>query len=228
MTGLRMRQKAGRRRDILAAAGELFRRDGFERTSIEGIAERAAVAPGTVYNYFRSKGDLLLALVALDGEEIRADGKRLIARPPQDPVDAVNRLLEGYVDHALVYLDKRLWRNIMATALTQAATPFGQGYAELDRKLAEQVAELLVALQRRGRLPAMLCCDDAGQILFAVCNTHFMTFVAQDDMPLAVMKEAMFRHIGMVFDGLIAPAGAAKPVRRQSQPYERCEPPATT
>lgn len=227
MASLRVRQKAGRRRDILAAAGELFRRDGFDRTSIEGIAERAAVAPGTVYNYFRSKGDLLLALVALDGEEIRADGKRLIARPPADPVAAVNRLLEGYVDHALVYLDKRLWRNIMATALTQAATPFGQGYAELDGKLAGQVADLLTALQERGRLPATLRCDDAGQILFAVCNTHFMTFVAQDDMPLAVMKEAMFRHIRMVFEGLIAPSGTAKPGQSRSQPAERREPSAT-
>ena len=41
MTGLRERQKAGRRKDILAAASLLFRRDGFGATSIEQIAGRA-------------------------------------------------------------------------------------------------------------------------------------------------------------------------------------------
>ena len=123
----------------------------------------------------------------------------------------------------------------MATALTQAATPFGRGYAELDGKLARQVADLLTALRDRGRLPVTLHCDDAGQILFAVCNTHFMTFVAQDDMPLAVMKEAMFRHVRMVFEGLIGPAAGAvgpdphtKPDRKRSQLDERREPPPAT
>jgi AcrR family transcriptional regulator len=54
MAGLRERQKAGRRRDILAAAAKLFRRDGFADTSIEAIAAEAEVAAGTVYNYFDS------------------------------------------------------------------------------------------------------------------------------------------------------------------------------
>src|SRR5436190_523543 len=68
MAGLRERQKAGRRRDILAAAAKLFRRDGFTDTAIEAIAAEADVATGTVYNYFESKGDLLIALAALDAK----------------------------------------------------------------------------------------------------------------------------------------------------------------
>jgi AcrR family transcriptional regulator len=93
MTGLRERQKAGRRRDILAAAAKLFRRDGFAVTSIEAIAAEAEVAAGTVYNYFESKGDLLISLVALDGEEVRAAGRSIIANPPKDPAQAVSKLL---------------------------------------------------------------------------------------------------------------------------------------
>ncbi|HEX7200138.1 MAG TPA: helix-turn-helix domain-containing protein, partial [Dongiaceae bacterium] len=82
MTGLRERQKAGRRKDILAAASLLFRRDGFAETSIEQIAGRARLSAGTVYNYFGSKGDLLLALVALDGEEVRSAGAAFLVNPP--------------------------------------------------------------------------------------------------------------------------------------------------
>jgi AcrR family transcriptional regulator len=203
MTGLRERQKAGRRRDILDAAATLFKRDGFTAASIEQIAERAELSAGTVYNYFPSKGDLLLALVALDGQEVRVAGAALVAAPPADPVKAVCRLLEIYVDHSLVHLDKRLWRQMMANALSFADTALGAGYRELDRMLAEQVSDLCRALQRDRCIPRRVDCDDAGQVLFFVCNSLFMDFVADDAMPLARMKERMFRQVCLLFDGLL-------------------------
>jgi AcrR family transcriptional regulator len=204
MTGLRERQKAGRRRDILDSAAALFKRDGFAAASIEQIAERAELSPGTVYNYFPSKADLLLALVALDGQEVRAAGAALVAKPPADPVKAVCRLLEIYVDHSLVHLDKRLWRQMMANALYFADTALGADYRALDRLLAEQVADLCRALQRDRRLPRRLDCADAGQVLFFVCNQLFMDFVADDAMPLADLKARMFRQVRLTFDGLMA------------------------
>jgi|GEM_PF-169583 len=200
--GLRERQKAGRRRRILNAADHLFRRRGFAGTSIEEIAERAGVAAGTVYNYFESKGDLAVSLVLLDGEEVRAEGRHIVDDPPRDPIVAVRLLLEGYVDHALVYLDKKLWRHVMATSLTQASTVAGRAYAENDRKLAEQVSDLLRSLKRRGAIGLEVDCDDAGQILFTICNAHFMSFVALDDMPLEEMKRAMLRHVIQTFAGI--------------------------
>jgi AcrR family transcriptional regulator len=219
VAGLRERQKAGRREGILKAAGLLFRRNGFAATSIEQIAEVAELSTGTVYNYFASKGDLLLALVALDGEEVRAAGALHVARPLADPVGAVNALLEGYIDHALVHLDKRLWRHMMGTALTFAETPMGAGYRALDRKLATQVAALCGTLQKRGDIPADIDCQDAGQILFYVCNSLFMDFVADDAVALSAMKRCMFREVRLIFRGLLhsaAPRGTARAKQRAS------------
>ena len=204
MTGLRERQKAKRHTHILSAAGALFKRDGFAMTSIEGIAAEAEVAAGTVYNYFQSKGDLLLALVALDGDEVRERGKLMIADPPSDPVAAVRKLLEFYVDHSLVHLSKELWRNAMATALTQAKSPFGRGYAALDRKLADQVGDLIGVLQERGSVSASISPRVAGDMLFAIVNSLFQAFVAHDDMPMARLKSALRQQIACVFAGLAA------------------------
>lgn len=214
MTGLRERQKAKRHTHILSAAGILFKRDGFAVTSIEGIAAEAEVAAGTVYNYFQSKGDLLLALVALDGEEVRERGKAMIADPPADPIAAVRKLLEFYVDHALVHLSKELWRNAMATALTQAKSPFGRGYAALDRKLADQVGDLVAVLQERGSVSASIDARVAGDVLFEIVNSLFQTFVAHDDMPMARLKSALRRQIACVFAGLAVRSGASAPRRR--------------
>jgi len=202
MAGLRERQKAGRRRDILAAAAKLFRRDGFADTSIEAIAAEAEVAAGTVYNYFESKGDLLIALVALDGEEVRAAGRSIIAHPPKDAVQAITRLLTFYVDHSLIHLSKELWRNAMANALSQPTSRFGMGYAELDRKLADQVGELVACLQERGQIDPAVDSRTAGNVLFEAVNSLFMVFVAREEMPVAFLKKALVKQVRLVFGGL--------------------------
>jgi AcrR family transcriptional regulator len=202
MAGLRERQKAGRRRDILAAAAKLFRRDGFTVTSIEAIAAEAEVAAGTVYNYFESKGDLLISLVALDGEEVRAAGRSIIANPPKDPVQAVGKLLTFYIDHSLIHLSKELWRNAMANALSQPGSEFGLAYAALDRKLADQVGELVVSLQERGQIDAQVDAKAAGDVLFEIVNSLFQVFVAREEMPITLLKKNLARQVRLVFAGL--------------------------
>jgi len=52
-----------RRQEILQAAAELFAEKGYQRTSVREIADSAGIAPGTIYLYFDSKGDLLIGLM---------------------------------------------------------------------------------------------------------------------------------------------------------------------
>lgn len=213
MTGLRERQKAGRRRDILAAASQLFRKNGFADTSVEAIAALAEVGTGTVYNYFSSKGDLLMALVALDGEQVRAKGKRYIASVSGDAASALYGLLAIYVDHSLVHLTKELWRNAMATAVTQADSPFGTGYAENDRLLAAQMGELVAALQVSGKVRAEIDAAATGSALFILVNGLFMQFVAQDKMPKSVLHARLRELVAIVVGGL---AEASQPQRKRA------------
>ncbi|MFO7742437.1 MAG: TetR/AcrR family transcriptional regulator [Anaerolineae bacterium] len=51
-----------RRTEILDAAASLFAEKGYERTPVKEIAERAGIAPGTIYLYFDCKRDLLLSI----------------------------------------------------------------------------------------------------------------------------------------------------------------------
>lgn len=213
MTGLRERQKAGRRRDILAAASQLFAKQGFADTSVETIAARAEVGTGTVYNYFSSKGDLLMALVALDGEQVRAKGTRYMNGISGDAATALYGLLSIYIDHSLVHLTKELWRNAMATALTQADSPFGLGYFENDRLLAEQVAELVATLQASGRLRAEIDATQAGSALFILVNGLFMQYVAQEKMA----KTQLLARLRAQVDLFVAGLGAnAQPQRKRA------------
>lgn len=48
---------------ILEAAARLLRQKSFKDLSMEELAEEAGVAKGTLYLYFRSKGDIYLPLL---------------------------------------------------------------------------------------------------------------------------------------------------------------------
>ncbi len=48
-----------RRRQILAAAIEVFARKGFHSANVSDVAARAGVSQGTIYLYFKSKEELL-------------------------------------------------------------------------------------------------------------------------------------------------------------------------
>jgi len=59
----RERQSAARATQILDAAATLFAERGFHRTTTRDIAEAAAVAEGTLYNYFANKDELLIGIM---------------------------------------------------------------------------------------------------------------------------------------------------------------------
>ena len=51
-----------RQEQILTAALQVFSRLGFDRATIPDIAGEAGIAVGTIYNYYESKRDLLIAI----------------------------------------------------------------------------------------------------------------------------------------------------------------------
>lgn len=56
-------QAQERRKQLIDTALKLFAEKGMERTSIKDIATEAGVAQGLLYHYFRSKDELLYAII---------------------------------------------------------------------------------------------------------------------------------------------------------------------
>lgn len=73
---------SGSARDrILEAAASLFARFGFHETTIDEIAEHAAVAKGSIYYHFKGKDEILAELID--------EGFRIIQRSVEASVDEV-------------------------------------------------------------------------------------------------------------------------------------------
>jgi AcrR family transcriptional regulator len=195
MKGLRERQKADRNRRILEAAAGLFREAGYGAVRIEDIAAQAEVSVGTFYNYFETKGELLLAIVTMEVEEVLEYGKHLVLNPPCNVAQALEQLIGGYYDHSLVYLSKEMWRTAMAISIEAPDTPFSVRYTELDRMLTDQVCDMLIQLQARELARTDVCPRSMGEVVFNNLNMMFIEFVKSDSMTLEALNAAIRRQI---------------------------------
>ncbi|MEM8728462.1 MAG: TetR/AcrR family transcriptional regulator [Pseudomonadota bacterium] len=191
MSGLRSKQKAARERRILDAAVRMFRADGYHSVRIEDLADVAEVSVGTVYNYYRTKGDILIAVVAMEVEEVLASGAAILADPPAQADDALLSLIFQYFDHSLEYLSKDMWRSAMALSIEAPGTPNGQRYRDLDSRLADQVVALIAVLRQRAGGAHDLDPQALGHVVFNVLNQEFIRFVTEDTMSLEDLRETV-------------------------------------
>jgi AcrR family transcriptional regulator len=194
MSGLRERQRADRHRRILEAAAALFRQSGYEGAKIEAIAAQADVSVGTIYNYYRNKGDILVAIVSMEVNEVLNAGRGVVDAPPGNVADAVDTLIGIYIDHSLIYLSKEMWRQAMATSTQQPDSPFGKTYAALDRELADQTCDLVERLKSLGLVKTDTDVRSTGEIIFNNMNMMFIEFVKQEAMPLKELRMTIRRH----------------------------------
>ena len=83
---------------ILAAARDIFLRDGEGRISMRQLAERIEYSPGTIYLHFPSKEALLNALVE---ESFAKLSSALRKTRREDPLEALHVGLKAYVHFGL-------------------------------------------------------------------------------------------------------------------------------
>ncbi|GAA1310708.1 TetR family transcriptional regulator [Planotetraspora silvatica] len=132
--GVRTRSQHQRRKRIVQAAAALASRGGVEAMQMRTVAERAGVALGTLYRYFPSKMDLVVAVV---GEEIDTLESSIERRPPSAAtpagraVDILMRATRGLMREP--ELADALIRSLI---MAEVDIPFGDRMAGLLLRVA--------------------------------------------------------------------------------------------
>jgi AcrR family transcriptional regulator len=110
---------ADTRERLVTAAVEEFAREGYDGANINRITQAAGVATGTIYNYFASKKELMLAILS----EIGAAHCAFISDQVRQEIDfkmRIDRLFEAGFDYVRVnpYQAKVLFAMMQGTNLT--------------------------------------------------------------------------------------------------------------
>jgi AcrR family transcriptional regulator len=134
--------RARRRLHILRVATEMFARQGYRKTSMDEVAQRAGVAKGTLYTYYATKNELLFAAVALEKREHM--GEVVVLMDPERP--AAERLRE-WVKAILLMpirmpLTAALLRGDQEMAAVMAEAPTGLN-AQIEANRADFLGDLV-------------------------------------------------------------------------------------
>ena len=165
----RQERSLERRRRLMAAGLILFGKKGYGAASVDEIAARAKLPVGTFYQHFRSKRQLLLALM----DELLEHLSRLDLRPQPggDPRAGLRALLAGAFSADLRYLGAyRAWEE---AALSDS------GLARQQQKIhAWTTGRVANVLRLLGQLPgARTGVDIPG--LARVLDSMFWSLLAQ-------------------------------------------------
>ena len=93
-----------RKKNIIEAAEKLFLANGYEDTTMSQIANEAEFSKGTLYNYFKSKDDLYLA-IGTKAYEIIIDYTKYFVESKDPGVDQLKAVGYAYYEFTKNYPD---------------------------------------------------------------------------------------------------------------------------
>jgi AcrR family transcriptional regulator len=129
------RADAQRNRErILEVAKRVFTKRGAD-ASMDEIAKRAKIGPGTLYRHFPTRDDLLATVYIAEVEKLAAAQKKLSAELP--PIEALRAWL-------LVFIDYIAAKRIIAPALNSIAGGPSQVFRQ-STQIMEEAANLLAS-----------------------------------------------------------------------------------
>lgn len=174
---------ANTRHAIVLAATDLFLANGYHRTTVESVAERAGVAVQTIYNSVGSKRDLLSRALdfAAAGDEAPVPVRVFMqerAQQESDPASVIALLVD-------------FWRGSWARTapifgVIRQAAALDAEVASLERQRAQQrLANYRLAaglLEERGGLRSGLTIEQAAATIFALGHPDmYRMFVLDQD-----------------------------------------------
>ncbi|MDO7836588.1 TetR/AcrR family transcriptional regulator [Sphingobium sp. HBC34] len=141
-----------RRNDILDAAGRILIELGEQGVSMHAVAASAGASTGSMYHFFRNRGQLLDALFERHLERMKAflPPHSLDAPEPWRAM-SVDQLIDGLFGQALAYFARHPDAIILVATRDLSFPAFKEVVAtvlkhRMDARKAEEVAKMLVAV----------------------------------------------------------------------------------
>lgn len=204
MAGLRALHRQTRFNQVLTVAAELFASQGYEATRIEEIAESAQVAPGTVYNYFTSKPNILMALAVRHVRAAYPERRDLVRNPPDDPIEAIHAFEKLLTVQALRTLDRECWRVIFSAPYREPGGPQHRLSQRFQGIIKRHYIQLLGGFQKRGSIKKDVDIALLADLITAIGTYHFSRLISSDTMTLEELRRTVEEHLDLVFTGVIS------------------------
>ena len=194
---------------LLAAARELFARDGYAATSLDDVTAAAQVTKGALYHHFSSKRELFRAVCAVEQERLTRRQSEAF-RSQDDP-------WQGFAAGCEAYLEGVSEPGVQRILLLDAPGVLGwEGIRELEAQThamsIEGVRRAMSAKRLPRRDPAPLV-----ELVFGALGAAAMAIARAPTDDAAAVRRAMAREIRRLLDGLAVSDGPSAPPPRRTR-----------
>jgi len=190
----RQKYRAELRADILAAAREIFVRDGYEAFTIRKLAKQIGFSPGNIYLYFKDKNEIFDCLVDQSFADLLAALPQPDETKPEDPVKLLRRSLRIYVKFGLDHPNHYRFSFLLQSA--SQPRPYRQraAYESLLRKV-----RLCIEANRFNTSDPEL----AAQALWASAHGITSLFIGRPGFPWVARNRLIDQVLDSAVDGLL-------------------------
>ncbi len=187
------RERRGRelRQRIFAEAQRLFLEQGFEKTTVNQIADAADVAPATFFNHFKSKIAVFDAVTA----EVLEYLKSILAEEFARDTTTQNRIIAFANRAALEILEVRELAHDALLGLIHTGAHSGQ-VAPHASGIRAPFASMLSEGQRKGEVRDDLDATFLAEVVIGALNASITNWLSDYEYPLAERLRETAKFMG--------------------------------
>lgn len=181
--GLREQKKQKAQDSILQNAGNLFLTKGYAGTTLEEIAARAEIGVGTLYNYYDSKAEVFLAVMAdkMDFSVEEIDG--LLGDAETDVVDLILKFVRE-ASKPFLLISNEMWQELISAALgvTKPGNALLQRLIQVDNQFMSQLEKCFDHLINQGAIASNYPTKQAAGVIYSIILSQFLFYIYDKGM----------------------------------------------
>ncbi len=198
---LRERKKKSTLESVVKAARLLFTQQGYKTTTMGEIAEASDVAVGTLYNYFKSKGEIMLAIASVDSADILKplDVTDLNSMGVEDFLWQFTQKMITFVSH----YPKQLLNELISIIWVTGQENLGDGLVSIDVMVLKNLTEMITILKANGRLRNDTEPDIVALSLYGMVSTAILWYSIDPGITIEETQKTISAMIGQFCRGIL-------------------------
>ncbi len=200
MAKLREGVKEERKAKIHEAAIQLFSKQGFTKTTMEQVAENAGFAVGTLYNYYPSKGDLLLNISKSMSSLLDEEISQVLYNQKETPQEWICDLLFLYMKNTMIF-PKELWREFFGYTLLHEIS-FLNFVRKMDTPFLNYISLLIAQLIHRKKLNPHINTETVVEVIYDLLQHSILRYISGEIATENDWKNEIKIRISMLVKGI--------------------------
>jgi AcrR family transcriptional regulator len=195
----RERKKAAGRAHILATAIQLFSQHGLDSVTVDQIADAADIGKGTIYNYFSTKEDIVVAFMVDFETRVQAKVRRLVTSK-----GSLESILAGFI--RFQFQLKKPYHQFVRIFLGQMflrTEQFIPYMVEMQKTIDPPLDALFQGLQKRGLIREDVSVPDLI-LIFKTIHLGLTALWAVEGPPFQYTEKTLKQEIKLFCQGLRA------------------------